>query len=76
MCGICGSVPHVDSPDLTRMPLRRCAKRMVPSRGPNDAGLWNGGHVGLACAGISVIDLFRGHQPMIQRRRQPCGWLF
>ena len=34
-------------------------------RGPDDSGLWNGGHAALAMRRLSIIDLFRGHQPML-----------
>lgn len=33
-------------------------------RGPDDQGLWHGGHVALAMRRLSVIDRHGGHQPM------------
>jgi asparagine synthase (glutamine-hydrolysing) len=63
MCGICG-LAHGDrgrSVDLSA--LSRMNEAMV-HRGPDDAGTWECGHVGLAMRRLSIIDLFRGHQPM------------
>ncbi len=64
MCGICGSLSLDGQRRIDEDALRRMCEAMV-HRGPNDAGFWNGGHVGLAMRRLSVIDLFRGHQPMI-----------
>lgn len=64
MCGICGMFEL----DPGRRAQEERVSRMndaLAHRGPNDAGLWNGGHVVLAMRRLSVIDLFRGHQPML-----------
>ena len=36
----------------------------IRHRGPDDAGYWNGGSVGLAMRRLGIIDLSGGHQPM------------
>jgi len=64
MCGICGAISLDGRRRVHEEALRRMNEAMT-HRGPNDAGLWNGGHVGLAMRRLSIIDLFRGHQPMI-----------
>jgi len=33
-------------------------------RGPDDAGIWNGGHAVLAMRRLSILDISGGHQPM------------
>ena len=63
MCGIAGL--------LYRDPSRPCdaaavtAMRDIASyRGPDDAGLYTEGPVGLGHRRLSIIDLGGGHQPM------------
>lgn len=64
MCGICGiAAPEkfhrkVDSDLLARM------RDAMTHRGPDDAGLFIGGSVGLAHRRLSIVDLGSGHQPM------------
>lgn len=35
-------------------------------RGPDDSGVWLGGHAGFAHTRLSIVDLATGHQPMIK----------
>ena len=63
MCGIVGLV-YADA-------ARRCEPEVVsrmrdvfPYRGPDDAGLYLDGPVGLGHRRLSIIDLGGGHQPM------------
>ncbi|HSN04211.1 MAG TPA: asparagine synthase (glutamine-hydrolyzing) [Nitrospira sp.] len=63
MCGIVGLV-YTD-------PARRCERDVVTKmrdtfayRGPDDAGLYLDGPVGLGHRRLSIIDLGGGHQPM------------
>ncbi|HTM31102.1 MAG TPA: asparagine synthase (glutamine-hydrolyzing) [Vicinamibacterales bacterium] len=63
MCGIAGLV--------YRDPSRQCEESTVlamrdvmPYRGPDDAGLYVSGPVGLGHRRLSIIDLGGGHQPM------------
>ncbi|MCP4639748.1 MAG: asparagine synthase (glutamine-hydrolyzing) [bacterium] len=63
MCGICGlscsdRARQVDHDRLTAM------NEALAHRGPDDSGEWSGGHVALAMRRLSIIDLFRGHQPI------------
>lgn len=63
MCGICGVV---DSSGAAVDParVRRMAERLR-HRGPDDAGLWTQGNVGLGHRRLSIIDLSpAGRQPM------------
>jgi asparagine synthase (glutamine-hydrolysing) len=63
MCGICGFAPF----DAQRKPDERLIWRMCApliSRGPDDAGVFTGGGVGLGHRRLSVIDLQTGSQPM------------
>lgn len=64
MCGICGiAAPknlnrRVDEARLIRM------RAALVHRGPDDAGLYIKGSVGLAHNRLSIVDLSAGHQPM------------
>ena len=63
MCGICGLVNgdpsrHVDVAVVERM------NAALIHRGPDDAGVWHGGHATLAMRRLSILDLAGGHQPM------------
>ncbi|HEY3136227.1 MAG TPA: asparagine synthase (glutamine-hydrolyzing) [Blastocatellia bacterium] len=64
MCGICGiAIPEsvdqpVDEPSLIRM----CDS--LTHRGPDDAGVFIDGRVGLGHRRLSIVDLAGGHQPM------------
>jgi asparagine synthase (glutamine-hydrolysing) len=64
MCGICGiAIPDkldrgIDSSALVRM------RDSLTHRGPDDAGVFIDGSVGLAHRRLSIVDLAGGHQPM------------
>lgn len=64
MCGICGiAAPielnrRIDSDLLARM------RDTMTHRGPDDAGVFIDGSVGLAHRRLSIVDLGGGHQPM------------
>jgi asparagine synthase (glutamine-hydrolysing) len=64
MCGINGILYH----DRTRSVPEQFIERMnnvLHHRGPDDAGVWVRGNVGLGQARLSIIDLSPlGHQPM------------
>ena len=64
MCGICGTIALDGERPIDEEALRRMNDAMR-HRGPNDAGLWKVDHAGLAMRRLSIIDLFRGHQPML-----------
>lgn len=61
MCGIVGQMFWSGTVDPAR--LDRMNARLTP-RGPDDAGLWHRGPVGLAMRRLKVIDLHGGQQPM------------
>lgn len=64
MCGICGiAIPErlnrpVDAAALVRM------RDSLTHRGPDDAGVFVDGAVGLGHRRLSIVDLAGGHQPM------------
>jgi len=69
MCGIAGRF------NFDRRPVDRAAliaaRDTLANRGPDDAGVWVQGHVGLAHRRLSILDLSsRGHQPMFDSARQ------
>jgi len=63
VCGICGII-HPTPSRLVDETTLAAMNRAMQHRGPNDEGVWVGGHVGLAMRRLSVIDVFRGRQPM------------
>ena len=63
MCGICGiynlkSGKVVDRESLLKM------NHAIKHRGPDDAGIYIDGSLGIAHRRLSIIDLASGHQPM------------
>jgi asparagine synthase (glutamine-hydrolysing) len=63
VCGICG----IAFADPARRVDETVVQRMnaaLAHRGPDDAGLWHGGHVALAMRRLSILDLPGGRQPM------------
>ncbi len=63
MCGIVG-VWHLDRRPVDRVALKRMRDTLV-HRGPDDAGLWTSGSVGLGHRRLSIIDLSEaGRMPM------------
>jgi asparagine synthase (glutamine-hydrolysing) len=62
MCGICG-ILNLDGRPVDPAVLGRLSAALA-HRGPDDAGLWCEGPVGLAHRRLVVIDLAGGHQPM------------
>jgi len=64
MCGICGiAIPKqlnrpVDEIALTRM------RDVIAHRGPDDAGTYINGNIGLGHRRLSIVDVSGGHQPM------------
>ena len=62
MCGIAGIL--VRDGDVDEGLLRRMAAALA-HRGPDDLGVYVAGPLGLAQTRLSIIDLERGHQPMV-----------
>ncbi|MDH3729105.1 MAG: asparagine synthetase B, partial [Myxococcales bacterium] len=63
MCGIVG-VWHLDERPVDPAALERMRDTLV-HRGPDDAGLWTNGSVGLGHRRLSIIDLSEaGRMPM------------
>ena len=64
MCGIFGVVaPNVDQSFLEK------ATSTISHRGPDDAGYYRDGHIGLGHRRLSIIDLSGGHQPIFNEDR-------
>ena len=64
MCGFCGmAVPRKLDRNVNEAMLVRMRDSMV-HRGPDDAGLFIDGPVGLGHRRLSIVDLGGGHQPM------------
>lgn len=64
MCGIFG-IKYVDQNRTVPLDLVKRATDLMAHRGPDDAGYWVHGSVGLGHRRLSIIDLSPlGHQPM------------
>lgn len=63
MCGICG-LAHGDPSRRVDVDVLEAMNAALAHRGPDDAGLWRGGHVGLAMRRLSILDVHGGRQPM------------
>jgi asparagine synthase (glutamine-hydrolysing) len=62
MCGICGYINSKEEQADRNMLIRM--RDAMHHRGPDDAGLFLDGPVGLGHRRLSIIDLEGGHQPM------------
>ena len=64
MCGICGF--HTGTTGRT-VDLKRVAAMndALVHRGPDDQGLWHRDRVAIAARRLSIMDVERGHQPMV-----------
>ena len=64
MCGICGiAAPERLESEVDEGHLVRMRDRLV-HRGPDDAGVFVAGRVGLGHRRLSIVDLAGGHQPI------------
>ena len=66
MCGILGTVNHINSVDEQRLASMRDT---MPYRGPDSNGIWisNNLHCGLAHLRLSILDPTpAGHQPRVE----------
>ena len=72
MCGICGialssrSGRRLEPRTLERM------RNTLRHRGPDDAGLFVDGNIGLGHQRLSIVDVAGGHQPMLSEDENLC----
>ena len=70
MCGIAGFFRkdggYSQNETLWRQILSNM-NRAQKHRGPDDEGIWLGERCGLAHVRLSIIDLYKGHQPMYKK---------
>src|SRR5438270_4068752 len=64
MCGINGIALSSRSPKSLDVRLLERMRDCVTHRGPDDAGLYVDGNVGLGHRRLSIVDVAAGHQPM------------
>jgi len=69
MCGIAGIFLKTRAPDRARL-LEALAT--LRHRGPDDTGLHQSEHVGLAFTRLSIIDLDHGQQPLYNADKSLC----
>ena len=62
MCGICGKI-EFDRESEVSPSVREAMANAIRHRGPDDAGFYVSGQVGLGFRRLSIIDLSGGHQP-------------
>lgn len=63
MCGIAGIVDAEPGAQVQAVTLHRMCQALI-HRGPDDAGVYINGGVGLGMRRLSIIDLAGGHQPI------------
>ena len=63
MCGICGQFNFGDGAPVVRPDIEGMTRTII-HRGPDDAGYFIAGPLGLGFRRLSIIDLAGGHQPM------------
>jgi len=68
MCGICGIVNFIESDPVDRVTIERMTEALA-HRGPDDAGYFVQGRVGLGHRRLSIIDLSGGRQPIFNEDR-------
>jgi len=68
MCGIVGLV-YTDPSRPCETEIVTAMRDLVSYRGPDDAGIYVDGPVGLGHRRLSIIDLGGGHQPMTDERK-------
>lgn len=66
MCGICGIYNFTSGAPADAEMLRRSTDAMA-HRGPDDAGIYIDGDLGLGNRRLSIIDLPGGHQPIANK---------
>ena len=71
MCGIAG-LANLDGAPVDRERLWSMIDQLR-HRGPDDAGVYTDGNIGLAHSRLSIIDLSAGHQPM--RNASHSSWI-
>lgn len=62
MCGIAGWYRRKNRPVSKRLTAAQCDS--IIHRGPDDAGYFNDGDLGMGMRRLSIIDIAGGHQPM------------
>ena len=67
MCGIAGFLPSESVCAERINSVIKIMNHMQAHRGPDDRGLWidKDAKIGLGHVRLSIIDLFKGHQPMV-----------
>jgi asparagine synthase (glutamine-hydrolysing) len=68
MCGICGIVNFDESDPVDRVVIERMTESLA-HRGPDDAGYFVQGQIGLGHRRLSIIDLSGGRQPIFNEDR-------
>ena len=64
MCGICGTFHYASNQPVAEAEIRGMMDTIV-HRGPDDAGLYLDGNLGLGFRRLAILDLSpAGHQPM------------
>ncbi|MBV9706766.1 MAG: asparagine synthase (glutamine-hydrolyzing) [Chloroflexi bacterium] len=64
MCGIAGFIDRQHSHENAELLIDSMCK-VIRHRGPDDQGVWVGDGVALGMRRLSIIDLAKGHQPML-----------
>ena len=63
MCGICGTLNFRHDQPAERSVLEKMNRQII-HRGPDEAGFFLSGNIGMAMRRLSIIDVQSGHQPV------------
>ena len=63
MCGICGAFNFGSDQPVERGLIERMNNE-IAHRGPDDAGVFVSGNIGIGMRRLSIVDLAHGHQPI------------
>jgi asparagine synthase (glutamine-hydrolysing) len=63
MCGICGILNFRHDQPAERGVLEEMNRQII-HRGPDEAGFFLSGNIGMAMRRLSIIDVQSGHQPV------------
>ena len=74
MCGICGLYDFGGGRPADAATVEAMTAALA-HRGPDDAGIYLSGGLGLGFRRLSIIDLAGGHQPMSDARGKRLGGL-
>ncbi|HKW46897.1 MAG TPA: asparagine synthase (glutamine-hydrolyzing), partial [Gemmatimonadaceae bacterium] len=72
MCGICGIALYSRGERRVERRVLEDMRDVLRHRGPDDCGMFEDGNIGLGHQRLSIVDVARGHQPMLSTDENLC----